>query len=80
MCSEGRRPLVGGRSPIPLRGLRWASTGRAARGRHALAVPILVGMAVHKIVLFYAFTPLPDPRAVQLWQQALGSGGTSRVA
>ena len=29
-------------------------------------------MAVHKIVLFYAFTPLPDPRAVQLWQQALG--------
>ena len=36
------------------------------------AVPILVGMAVHKIVLFYAFTPLPDPRAVQLWQRALG--------
>ncbi|MCB7136744.1 oxygen-dependent tRNA uridine(34) hydroxylase TrhO [Cellulosimicrobium marinum] len=28
-------------------------------------------MAVHKIVLFYAFTPLPDPRAVQLWQLAL---------
>ncbi|WP_265520656.1 rhodanese-related sulfurtransferase [Oerskovia flava] len=29
-------------------------------------------MAVHKIVLFYAFTPLPDPTAVQLWQSALG--------
>ncbi len=29
-------------------------------------------MAVHKIVLFYAFTPLADPRAVQLWQRALG--------
>ncbi|MBD8080498.1 rhodanese-related sulfurtransferase [Cellulosimicrobium arenosum] len=28
-------------------------------------------MAVHKIVLFYAFTPLADPRAVQLWQRAL---------
>src|SRR6478609_6946402 len=38
-------------------------------------------MAVHKIVLFYAFTPLPDPRAVQLWQQALGEqwGLTGRV-
>ncbi|PJI94890.1 rhodanese-related sulfurtransferase [Luteimicrobium subarcticum] len=29
-------------------------------------------MAVHKIVLFYAFTPLPDPEAVRLWQRALG--------
>ncbi|MBD5786797.1 rhodanese-related sulfurtransferase [Cellulosimicrobium terreum] len=29
-------------------------------------------MAVHKIVLFYAFTPLADPQAVQLWQRALG--------
>ncbi|WP_083649136.1 rhodanese-related sulfurtransferase [Cellulosimicrobium sp. CUA-896] len=28
-------------------------------------------MAVHKIVLFYAFTPLPDPHAVRLWQHAL---------
>ena len=29
------------------------------------------GMAVHKIVLFYAFTPVPDPLALQLWQTAL---------
>ncbi len=28
-------------------------------------------MAVHKIVLFYAFTPLADPHAVRLWQHAL---------
>ncbi|SDC29847.1 UPF0176 protein [Sanguibacter gelidistatuariae] len=28
-------------------------------------------MAVHKIVLFYAFTPVPDPLAVKLWQTAL---------
>lgn len=28
-------------------------------------------MAVHKIVLFYGFAPLADPRAVQLWQRAL---------
>jgi UPF0176 protein len=28
-------------------------------------------MAVHKIVLFYAFTPLQDPQAVRLWQHAL---------
>lgn len=28
-------------------------------------------MAVHKIVLFYAFTPLADPVAVRLWQTAL---------
>lgn len=28
-------------------------------------------MAVHKIVLFYAFAPLADPRAVQMWQRAL---------
>lgn len=28
-------------------------------------------MAVHKIVLFYALTPVPDPLAVRLWQSAL---------
>jgi len=28
-------------------------------------------MAVHKIVLFYAFAPLADPVAVRLWQSAL---------
>lgn len=28
-------------------------------------------MAVHRIVLFYAFTPLKDPVAVKLWQIAL---------
>lgn len=28
-------------------------------------------MAVHKIVLFYAFTPVPDPLAIKLWQTAL---------
>ncbi|WP_349829253.1 rhodanese-related sulfurtransferase [Brevibacterium litoralis] len=28
-------------------------------------------MAVHKIVLFYVFTPLSDPEAVKLWQLAL---------
>ncbi len=28
-------------------------------------------MAVHKIVLFYVFTPLADPEAVKLWQFAL---------
>ncbi|MHA7132209.1 oxygen-dependent tRNA uridine(34) hydroxylase TrhO [Oerskovia turbata] len=38
-------------------------------------------MAVPKIVLFYAFTPLADPRAVQLWQRSLGEqwGLTGRV-
>lgn len=29
-------------------------------------------MAVHKIVLFYAFAPVADPNAVRLWQIALG--------
>ncbi|NLE81866.1 MAG: rhodanese-related sulfurtransferase [Rhodococcus sp.] len=28
-------------------------------------------MAVPKIVLFYMFTPLPDPEAIRLWQQTL---------
>lgn len=28
-------------------------------------------MALHRIVLFYGFTPLPDPEAVRLWQRAL---------
>ncbi len=36
-------------------------------------------MAVPKIVLFYAFTPLPDPDAIRLWQRdlcdSLGLGG-----
>ncbi|BDZ41169.1 UPF0176 protein Cgl2992/cg3319 [Paraoerskovia sediminicola] len=38
-------------------------------------------MAVHKIVLFYAFTPLPDPQAVRLWQRSLARehGLTGRV-
>ncbi|MBD7950536.1 MULTISPECIES: oxygen-dependent tRNA uridine(34) hydroxylase TrhO [Oerskovia] len=38
-------------------------------------------MAVPKIILFYAFTPLADPRAVQLWQRSLGEqwGLTGRV-
>ncbi len=31
-------------------------------------------MALHRIVLFYCFTPLPDPEAVRLWQRALGEG------
>lgn len=36
-------------------------------------------MAVPKIILFYAFTPLPDPEALRLWQrdlcESLGLGG-----
>ena len=28
-------------------------------------------MAVPKILLFYAFTPLTDPEAVRLWQREL---------
>ncbi|MGO4383102.1 oxygen-dependent tRNA uridine(34) hydroxylase TrhO [Specibacter sp. RAF43] len=28
-------------------------------------------MALNRIVLFYGFTPLPDPEAVRLWQRAL---------
>jgi UPF0176 protein len=36
-------------------------------------------MAVHKVLLFYAFTPLADPEAIRLWQrdlcQSLGLGG-----
>lgn len=36
-------------------------------------------MAVPKILLFYAFTPLPDPDAIRLWQrdlcESLGLGG-----
>ena len=30
-------------------------------------------MAVPKIVLFYVFTPLPDPEAIRLWQQTLAA-------
>jgi UPF0176 protein len=29
---------------------------------------------MQKIILFYKFTPLPDPQAVRLWQQALATG------
>ncbi|HXF03166.1 MAG TPA: rhodanese-related sulfurtransferase, partial [Arthrobacter sp.] len=29
-------------------------------------------MALNRIVLYYAFTPLPDPEAIRLWQRALG--------
>lgn len=28
-------------------------------------------MAIHRIVLYYAFTPLPDPEAIRLWQRSL---------
>jgi UPF0176 protein len=28
-------------------------------------------VALNRIVLFYGFTPLPDPDAVRLWQRAL---------
>lgn len=28
-------------------------------------------MAQHRIVLFYSFTPLPDPEAIRLWQRTL---------
>ncbi|GAB3278457.1 rhodanese-related sulfurtransferase [Sinomonas notoginsengisoli] len=31
-------------------------------------------MALHRIVLFYCFTPLPDPEAVRLWQRTLCEG------
>lgn len=54
---------MGGRGPS------WVDTARSGRHRE---IPILESMAVHKIVLFYAFAPLADPRAVQLWQLALG--------
>lgn len=38
-------------------------------------------MAIHRIVLFYAFTPIADPEAVRLWQRALGElhGLTGRI-
>ncbi len=38
-------------------------------------------MAIPKIVLFYAFTPLPDPEAIRLWQHTLASslGLTGRI-
>jgi len=38
-------------------------------------------VATPKIVLFYVFTPLPDPEAIRLWQQAAGesTGVTGRV-
>jgi UPF0176 protein len=36
-------------------------------------------MAVHKVLLFYTFTPLADPEAIRLWQrdmcESLGLGG-----
>jgi UPF0176 protein len=28
-------------------------------------------VSLNRIVLYYAFTPLPDPEAVRLWQRAL---------
>ncbi|NUP74041.1 MAG: rhodanese-related sulfurtransferase [Sinomonas sp.] len=31
-------------------------------------------MALHRIVLFYSFTPLADPEAVRLWQRTLCDG------
>ena len=38
-------------------------------------------MAVHKIILFYAFTPLADPEAIRLWQRDLSAslGLTGRI-
>ncbi|EHK83894.1 putative rhodanese-related sulfurtransferase [Rhodococcus pyridinivorans AK37] len=38
-------------------------------------------VAVPKIVLFYKFTPLPDPEAIRLWQHTLASslGLTGRI-
>ncbi|MGA9869903.1 MAG: rhodanese-related sulfurtransferase [Rhodococcus sp. (in: high G+C Gram-positive bacteria)] len=38
-------------------------------------------MAVPKIVLFYVFTPLPDPEAVRLWQHTLAEANnlTGRI-
>lgn len=38
-------------------------------------------MALHRIVLFYCFTPLADPEAVRLWQRTLceGLGLTGRI-
>ena len=38
-------------------------------------------MAVPKIVLFYVFTPLPDPEAIRLWQHALADSNnlTGRI-
>ena len=38
-------------------------------------------MAVHKIILFYAFTPLADPDAIRLWQRDLSEslGLTGRI-
>ncbi|MCZ4522259.1 rhodanese-related sulfurtransferase [Rhodococcus ruber] len=38
-------------------------------------------MAVPKIVLFYVFTPLPDPEAIRLWQQTLAASNnlTGRI-
>lgn len=28
-------------------------------------------MSIHKVLLYYAFTPIPDPTAIRLWQRAL---------
>jgi UPF0176 protein len=38
-------------------------------------------VAVHKIILFYAFTPLADPEAIRLWQRDLSAslGLTGRI-
>lgn len=38
-------------------------------------------MSTPKIVLFYVFTPLPDPDAIRLWQHSLASanGLTGRI-
>jgi len=40
-----------------------------------------VRVSVPKIVLFYAFTPLPDPEAIRLWQHTLAesNGVTGRI-
>jgi len=38
-------------------------------------------MAIHKVLLYYAFVPLPDPEAVRLWQRDLceSLGLTGRI-
>lgn len=58
---------------------------RRAPGRWSLSPcppsPYHCTVATPKIVLFYVFTPLPDPEAIRLWQQAAGesTGVTGRV-
>lgn len=52
------------RPPVAITALA-ASANAARRGPYPCTV------ATPKIVLFYVFTPLPDPDAIRLWQQAV---------